>query len=187
MKSDYMKSSHESLRFQRNAFLLLSCMLALAVGCESLLLFSKRERVIIVPPIIEKEFWVEGGQISPTYLEQFGYFLSQLLLGKSAHSASAQRVVLLRHTDPAFVGSLRQKLLEEEELLKKQNASYTFYPISILPDLPARKVHIEGDKIFYVNGKQISSDRESYTLSFNSKGSRLLLRGVEITKKEAGA
>lgn len=184
MRKDVLDRTLENLRFQRNVFLLLACTLALAVACQSLFLFLKKERVIIAPPIIEKEFWVEGNRSSPTYLEQFGYFLSQLLLGKSAQSASAQRTILLRHVDPSFVGALRAKLLEEEELLKKQNASYTFYPIAIHTNPQSNEVCVEGDRVFFVNGKQISLDRESYTLRFTHSGARLLLRGLDTSKLE---
>ena len=181
MKRDFLEKSSEYLRFQRNIFAALAVLLSITLVLMSSFLFLKRERIIVTPPIIEKEFWVEGKKVSPTYLEQYGYFLGQLLLGKSSQSAPTQRNILLRHTDPSFSGTLRNKLVEEEETLKKQNASYTFFPVMVRVNPEKNEVLIEGDRVFFVSGKQVSSEREGYVLSFNYSGSRLLLTGISST------
>lgn len=183
MKKNILDGTTQQLSFQRNIFAALALLLAVSLILTSSLLFMKRERVVIVPPFVEKEFWVEASHISPTYLEQFGYFLGQLLLGKSAYSSPSQRAILLRHTDPAFVGALKQKLVAEEELLHKQNASYVFYPVVINAVLQKKEVIIEGDRIFYVSGKQVSLERETYVLSFKYTGSRLLLTGIRAVEQ----
>lgn len=178
MKREFSEKSSEYLLFQRNIFAAISILLAVSLVLLSTFLFLKRERIIVVPPLVEKEFWIDGNNVSPTYFEQFGYFLGQLLLGKSSHSAPSQRNLLLRHTDPSFVGTLKQKLMEEEEMLHKQNASYTFFPISTHVNPEKKEVLIEGDRVLFVGGKQVSLEREGYILSFNFSGSRLLLSGI---------
>ncbi|MCH9626264.1 MAG: hypothetical protein S4CHLAM123_14600 [Chlamydiales bacterium] len=183
MNREFLEKSSQYLRFQRNIFAALSIFLSLSLILLLSFLFTKRERVIIAPPIVEKEFWVDRKHVSPTYLEQFGYFLGQLLLGKSSYSAPSQRTLLLRHTDPFFVGTLKNKLLEEEEMLKTQNASYTFFPVSVQVNATSNEVLLEGDRVFYVSGKQVSSEREGYILSFNFSGSRLLLAGISSSEK----
>lgn len=183
MKKEFFETTVHYLRFQRNVFASLTFLLAASLILVSAFLFLKRERVVIVPPVIEKEFWVDADSISPTYLEQYGTFLGQLLLSKSAQSAPTQRSVLLRHTEPRFVEVLKQKLFEEEQLLQKQNAAYTFFPVTIHVDAKKKEVLIEGDRIFYVSGKQISCEREGYILGFHYTGSRLLLSGVTSREK----
>ena len=132
--------------------------------------------------MIEKEFWVEGNAVSATYLEQFGVFLGQLLLGKSAQSAPSQRSIILRHTDPSYAGIMRQKLLDEEEMLKKQNASYAFFPAEVRVDQGKMEVYLTGDRVAFAGGKQISLQKECYILSFVYSGSRLLLKGVSFER-----
>jgi conjugal transfer pilus assembly protein TraE len=161
----------------------LAFLLATSQIVTSSFLFFKSERVIVVPPMVEKEFWVDGKGISPSYLEQMGQFLGQLLLGKSYHSAASQRSVLLHHTEASFTGPLRKKLIEEEEFLKKQNASYVFYPTEMKIDPVELKVLLRGDRVFFVSGNQISSEREGYILSFSYTGSRLVLTGIESENK----
>lgn len=173
----------QSLEFQRNVFLGISILLAIGTIILSSFLFFKRERIIIVPPVIEKEFWVDSQSVSPTYLEQLGLFLGQLLLGKSSQSAASQRSILLRHVDPAYAGALKQRLIEEEEILTKQNASYVFYPVDIKVNPSEMSLTLIGDRQLFVNGKQISSAREDYTLQFSYLGSRLLLKGITSESK----
>ena len=131
MSHIFLEKNVKFLLFQRNVFVAFSFLLILVVLVLSSFLFFKQERVIIVPPVIEKEFWVDAKHVSPTYLEQFGYFLGQLLLAKSSQSAASQRSIVLRHTDPSYAGILKQRLIEEEEVLKKQSTSYVFYPVEI--------------------------------------------------------
>lgn len=187
MKKEFLDSALHSLKFQRNIFAGITFLLAATILLLSVFLFVKKERIVVVPPIIEKEFWVEGKTVSPTYLEQYGCFLGQLILGKSAHSAQMQRNVLLRHADPSYVGTLKNKLMEEEETLRKQNSSYAFYPVDVKVDISKKEVHITGDRLFFVSGKQVSQEREEYTLSFSYIGSRLLLNGISSKPNKGGS
>ncbi len=186
MKKEHLDNALKTLTFQRNIFVGLSFLLSSGVIVLSLFLFTKSEKIIITPPVIEKEFWVDGKAVSPTYLEQYGCFLGQLLLGKSVQSAHTQRTVLLRHADPTFAGALKNKLMEEEETLRKQNSSYVFYPIEVKVDPYKKEVILIGDRLLFVAGKQISQERESYLLSFSYLGSRLLLNGISNITVQGG-
>ena len=168
----------QSLRFQRNILLALAAIISVTAALLSCFLFTKVERVIVTPISVEREFWIEGNRVSASYLEQYGQFISQLLLQKSAQSAATQRSVLLKNTDPSFVGNLRGRLIEEEAQLKKQNCSYVFFPTEITADPEAMQVRLMGSRACYVAGTQISQNHEGYTLSFKFNGSRLLLAGV---------
>lgn len=180
----FLEKNIKFLLFQRNVFVALTFLLVVIVLVLSTFLFFKHERVVIVPPVVEKEFWVDAKHISSTYLEQFGYFLGQLLLAKSSQSAASQRSIVLRHTDPSYVGILRQRLIEEEEVLKKQSTSYVFYPIEIKVNLEQMSLLLTGDRLVFIGGKEVSKEREGYILRFNYIGSRLLLKEITLEKKE---
>ena len=183
----FLEKNIKFLLFQRNVFVALCFLLVSIVLILSIFLYFKHDRVVIVPPVIEKEFWVDAKHVSPTYVEQFGYFLGQLLLAKSSQSAASQRTVILRHTDPSYVGILRQRLIEEEEILKKQSTSYVFYPIEIRVNIEQMSLHLIGDRLVFIGGKEVSKDREGYILRFSYTGSRLLLKEISLDKKESFA
>ncbi|MFI5342786.1 MAG: type IV conjugative transfer system protein TraE [Chlamydiales bacterium] len=184
MNRPVLEKSLHFLEFQRNILVTISLLMAIGVIILSSFLFLKRERIIIAPPVIEKEFWVDSHHVSPSYLEQLGLFLGQLLLGKSSQSAPSQRSILLRHADPSFVGMLKQRLIEEEEILKKQNAAYVFYPMDVKVDSSQMSLTLLGDRLLFVAGKQVSSEREEYTLYFSLLGSKMLLKGITSNSKK---
>lgn len=184
MNSQFLEQNLKSLNFQRNILITLSLIMSVSLAVLSFFLFTKQERIIVTPAIIEKEFWVEGNRISASYLEQFGLFIGQLLLSNSAQSASSQRTAILRHTDPAYINILRKRLLEEEEMLKKQSAAYVFFAEKILVDPQSMQVNLTGERQTYAGGKQVSSNKESYRLTFGYVGSQLLLKSVSANGGE---
>lgn len=171
------------LLIQRNLLVCLSALLSISLILASSFLFFKKERIIVVPPIVEKEFWVDSNSVSATYLEQFGLFLGQLLLNKSAYSADLNRTILCRHTEVQHLSILKQKLFEEEETLKKQNASYVFYLRNVFVDTETLTATLIGDRQFFIAGQQTSNERCGYTLHFTYKGARLLLNGISQEKE----
>jgi len=184
MKKTFLENGIEHLVFQRNVSVALTFVLSASLLVESCFLFSKQERIIVTPPVIEKEFWVDGRHISPTYLEQMGVFLGQSLLGKSAASCQKQRDIILRHCSPLFSSALRERLLTEEALLKKQGSSYMFYLSSVSVDTGDLSVVLRGDRKMFISGKEISSRTESYQLQFIYTDGRLLFNGLEEFKNQ---
>ncbi|MBB63438.1 MAG: type IV conjugative transfer system protein TraE [Waddliaceae bacterium] len=173
-----MERDLNNLRKQRNALTAICTVLSLSVILQGVFLFKKQDRVVIVPPVVNQSFWVDNQHISVSYLEQMGVFLGELLLSKSYHSSLKQREILLKHASPGFATSFRKKLLEEEAKLKNQNSSYVFHPESVRVNQNKRLVLLEGNREVYVNGKRISTQKETYVLHFSYLGGRLLLDGV---------
>jgi conjugal transfer pilus assembly protein TraE len=179
MNSIAFEENLKAIRNQRNLLFVLCCLLIFSLIVNSIFLLSKNERIVIVPPIVEKEFWVEEHKVSPTYLEQFGCFLGQILLTKSYYTAEAQRKTLLRHVDPAYITGLTERLEKEQEMLGKANSSYVFYITGIEVNLETKSVLLKGNRLFAVGNKVLSEEKESYLLGFSYKDSRLLLNRLE--------
>lgn len=167
------------LTVQRNVFLALVfflVVLAIALAC---LLFSKTERVIVIPAVVDKEFWVEGINVSPSYLEQIGCFIGDLLLTRSPASADMQLTLLMRQVDPSFAPRLSEKLSKELEKLKKDRASYVFFRTKVVVNPENQSVLLEGERTLILGDKVLSKARESYRLGFSNVGGQLLLSSLE--------
>lgn len=180
MKSSVFEENLISMRKQRNFLLVICCLLIFPLILISSFLFLREHRIVIVPPVVEKEFWVEPNAVSVTYLEQFGSFLGQLLLTKSSYTAEAQKKILLKHVDPLYSHTLIERLEKEQELLARDQSAYVFYITGIEVSPETRRVLLMGNRIFSVSGKVLSEERESYVLEFNYRGGRLLLCGLEL-------
>ncbi len=168
-----------SLTVQRNISLAIVFFVLLLALILSALLFRKTERVIVIPATLEKEFWVEGLAVSPTYLEQMGCFVGDLLLTRSPASADMQLTILMRQVDPAFASILSSKLASELDKLKKDNASYVFFRTKVIVSPQNNSVILEGDRTLLLGDKALSTVRESYRLGFTNFGGRLLLASIE--------
>jgi conjugal transfer pilus assembly protein TraE len=168
-----------ALTVQRNVFLAIVFFLIILTLVLSFLLFIKSERTIVVPAVVEKEFWVEGSSVSPSYLEQMGCFLGDLLLTRSPASADMQLTILMRQTAPVFSHLLSIKLSEELVKLKKDNASYVFFKTNVIVDPQKQTVTLEGDRSLFLGDKVLSTEHECYRLCFVNFGGRLLLSSIE--------
>lgn len=168
-----------SLTVQRNIFLVIVFVLLAALLTLNVFLFWRTERVIVIPANLEKEFWVDGNNVSPSYLEQMGCFVGDLLLTRSPSSADTQLTILLRQTDPAFVPILSNKLASELAKLKRDKASYVFFRTKVLVDPKNNQVTLEGDRTLLLGDKVLSNTHESYRIGFRNFGGKLLLNSIE--------
>ena len=68
MRFNYATKRMTNFEYQRNMLLgLVAVLLTILVILSSCLLF-RSERVIVLPPEVRREFWVEGNRFSPEYL-----------------------------------------------------------------------------------------------------------------------
>lgn len=171
------------LRFQRNVCVALSFLLSLSVLCLSICLVVKKERIIVTPPILRDEVWLDASSVSPSYLEQMGVFLGQLLLSKHADSAEQQKHLLSRHVSASFWPVLKNKLVDEAKKLKRDGAAYVFYPTSVMCDIETKSISLKGERVLSAGGKVLSRSSESYVLHFVYSGGRLLLDEIEEGKR----
>ena len=110
MKLDWLRADIASAR-RASALLvlLLACsMLANVTLAAFAMHMAGRERVVVVPPSINKTFWVESERVSAEYLEQMAYFLLQLTLNVTPQSIDHQSRVLLQYAAPASYGAAQR-------------------------------------------------------------------------------
>lgn len=173
------------MRLLKQQRILLPTLMILSVTqlLSVIFLFCKKERVILVPPLVSQVMWVDGYQVSQTYLQQMGLFMGQLLLSNSAESVKLQMDTILRFVHPAAYTTVRQYLIGEEEHLKKQQGSYHFNISAIEVHPQKHSVTLIGDRQSYVGGKRIDQARESYILTFKMNHGRYLLTSCQKEEK----
>lgn len=179
MKKEFYGQFIEKTLYQKNTYSLLCLILTMVILLLSCFLFFKKERTVIIPAVVEKEFWVEEGKVSPTYLEQFSLFLGQQILGKNAQSAPIQRQIILRHVSFDSYNMFRQKLIEEEKNLKEQNISYVFFPLEVEVVPKKLKAVLKGDTVTYVGPNRTTTKQDIFELNFTYQGGRLLLKEIK--------
>lgn len=169
---------------QRNLLLSLAAALLLINFTQSLFTLFHRERIIIVPPDVRREFWIEKNKVSASYLEEMGLFFANLILESSPESAAYKRDIILRNTAAGGYGLLKAQLLRDEEQLKKEHVTTSFQASSITVNPDKLIVNLTGDLLRFVGEKRISQSRDTYQFQFDYQHSRLLIKSFNLLKTD---
>ena len=169
---------------QRNLLLSLSAMLLALNFTQALFTFFRLERIIVVPPDIKQEFWLEKNKVSASYLEEMALFFADLILESSPESAAYKRDIILRNTVSSGYGPLKTRLLEDEERLKKEHLTTSFQASSVKVDPEKLFVELTGDLIHFVGEKRISQSRDTYQFQFEYRHGRLLIKAFKLVTSE---
>jgi conjugal transfer pilus assembly protein TraE len=142
---------------------------------------SDRERVVLVPPTINKTFWVESERVSAEYLQQMAYFLMQLTLDVTPHSVDHQASVLMQYAAPASFGELRTAMAATADRLKRDGASTVFSARDLVVDEATQRVGVRGQLTTYVSDRRVSEVSKGYAIELQYAGGRVFLKAFRET------
>lgn len=143
-------------------------MLLGTVLIQALVIFylAGRERIVLIPPQLEKEVWLKGDAVSRSYLEQMTLFFASLALNVTPENADFMHLRLLRLVDPKSYGQLKTHLTKEADVLKARNIATVFNPVALEIDENNFSVDISGDLVTLVGKTETSSVRKMYHTQF---------------------
>ncbi|WP_428422674.1 type IV conjugative transfer system protein TraE [Methylibium sp.] len=133
-------------------------------------------RTLVVPPSINKSFWVERDKVSSEYLEQMGSFIAWLVLDVTPASIDWKKDILLGYVEPEQHGALKTRQELEAARLKRINASTVFMPQQLVPSEDAQNVVVRGRLRTLVNGLETANDLKAYLVEFSYAGGRMHLK-----------
>ena len=153
---------------------------ALAIGqmltLVALLNVLGSERTVVVPPTLNKSFWVTDEKASGAYLEQMGTFIAWLILDVTPATIDWKKDVLLTYVEPAQHGALKSRQEVEAERLKRINATTAFALDQLVPSENGRSVVIRGRLRTLVNGIETANEPKAYLVEFGFAGARMHLK-----------
>jgi conjugal transfer pilus assembly protein TraE len=142
---------------------------------------SNRERVVVVPPVVHKSFWLDTERVSGEYLEQMAYFLVQLVLNVTPQNVDHQAKVLLQYAAPSAYGELRATLQTAAERLKRDSATTVFSARDLMVDEAAMRVAVRGQLTTFVSDRRVSETNKAYLIEFQYTGGRIHLKTFRET------
>lgn len=183
----HLKDNIKKLVAQRNIFLCFSALLSVAVILLATLLFTKKERTILVP-LSGASLWIGDGKASVSYLEKMGVFLSDLLLNRTPSDVEWKNQTILEHVHPHFYHQIKKTLTRDKEDIIKHQQTFVFQAERSFVEESNRAFVIEGNALVLVskNGQTpvcSQKDRRTYRLGFQCKNGKVLL--VSLTRGEA--
>lgn len=178
MDLDRLQADLKALR-QRNRGLALTVgALAAAqlLGLAVILNLLGSERTVVVPPSIDKSFWVTRDRASAEYLEQMAGFIAWLVLDVTPASVDWKKDVLLGYLEPEQHGAMKTRQELESSRLKRINASTYFMPQQLAPNEDMQSVVIRGRLRTVVNGIETANELKAYEVGFSYRGGRVHLK-----------
>jgi conjugal transfer pilus assembly protein TraE len=133
-------------------------------------------RTVVVPPSINKSFWVTRDKASGEYLEQMSSFVAWLVLDVSPSSIDWKKDILLGYVEPDQHGAMKTRQDLEASRLKRINASTSFAPQQLVPSEDAQSVVVRGRLRTLVNGVETANDLKAYLVEFGYAGGRVHLK-----------
>jgi len=133
-------------------------------------------RTVIVPPSINKSFWVIRDKASSEYLEQMASFIAWLVLDVTPSSIDWKKDMLLGYVESDQYGALKTRQEVEAERLKRINATTVFAPQQLVPSEDAQNVIVRGRLRTLVNGFETANEAKAYLVEFSYSGARMHLK-----------
>lgn len=181
------------LRVQRKANRTLGAIVALLAVCQLLSLavivsIVGSERTVIVPPAINRTFWVARDSASREYLEEMAGFVAWLMLDVSPSTIDWKRNVLLNWVSPDQHAAMKTKMDLEADRLRSNNASTSFLIQQFTADEKEQSVLITGRLRRQINGADVGEpETRAYLAQFKYTGGRVHIQAFkEIQNAQNG-
>lgn len=136
-------------------------------------------RTVVVPPSLNKTFWVTRDKASSEYLEQMGSFIAWLILDVTPASIDWKKEMLLAYVEPDQYGALKTRQEVEAERLKRINAATAFSPQQLVSSEDTQSIVIRGRLRTLVNGMETTNELHAYRIEFSYAGARMHLKAFK--------
>lgn len=184
MDTNMQKRNVDTLRTSNRlmSFAVVALSVLLFVSMVALIRASGREKLVIIPATIDRPITVQGDQVSQSYLEQWGLWITHLVLDVSYESMEVTKNALMKYVHPASHGALSNRLEYETQRLKRDAASSHFFPAQAVVSLKANAVAVVGQLDVYINERRTSSSTRAYAMEFDVSNGRIFLKDFYETE-----
>jgi len=119
------------------------------------------DRTVIVPPNIDRTFWVTKEKASREYLEEMASYVAWLVLDVTPTTVDWKKNVLLNWVAPDQHAAMKTKMDIEAERLRSNNAATFFLVQQLAADEAKQSVVVTGRLRRQINGADVT-DRRMY-------------------------
>lgn len=142
------------------------------------------EKIVIVPPTINRSFWLSGTEVSKDYLEQMAYWYAGLVLNATPATGEYQKQMFLRYATPSDVGRLTTEAATRLEYLARNSASTLFTIEALTTNEGLMKVALTGSLSTFVGEKRIENRRANFVIGFAFINGRLYVKEFKETNEK---
>ena len=178
--SDFERLAKE-VRFQA----IIIYALLFIVLLEGILLYraATNKVVVVIPPKVEREFWISGENLSYAYIEQVAVYLADSLLSVSPSNVdqAITRIMPFLTTDPEQVKEIRDSFAAYAKAIKENDWWQSFYPMKVIVNEKQQRIDVYG-VLRKMTGNLYIGQENNKVISFNYevRNGRLIITGVKF-------
>jgi len=154
------------------------------VFVEGILLYraSTQKTVIVVPPKVEKEFWVSGNTLSRAYLEQVAIYLADSLVSVSPQTVDSaiDRIMPFLTTEPQQLKEIRGEFLLYAKSVKDNDWYQVFYPMKVIINDKHQKIAVQGMLRKMTGDIYVGQEQKTVEFTYEIRDGRLYITGVKF-------
>ncbi len=118
----------------------------------------KRERTIIVPPVVDSRFEISGRTVSEDYLKMMTRYVAGLVLNYTPHTARGQMDEALRLFAPEGYADAKKMFYQLADTVETAKVTNTFHIQKITIDASHQTIEIQGIKTQFVNEQKTKEE-----------------------------
>ena len=171
--------------YENWTFRIVTLVLAGVIVYQGILLSEKvnNQKIVILPPKVDKEFWVAGNVVSKAYLEQMGQFVAFYLFNVDRNTAKTSIENILTYVEPKFYGEVRKMLHEQAEYIADNNIARVFYPSTI--DVSQKGIiKVIGILKDLIGNKVVNSRQVELTIGYKIKQGRFWIVSLKVKESK---
>ena len=145
---------------------------------------SKKEKIIITPPVITNSFENIGNTFNFAYFEQVGKHLADSLLTISPYNIDRTFDSIQGYfsSEPDEAKAIKDFLLEEAQRIKKDNIYQAFYYLKTLPNHKNNSFTVEGLLKTMTGNVMIEEKKTQIIFHYKVTNKKLVIKGFEVRK-----
>lgn len=181
MKFSNLRNTLSGLRETNNILTITNLCTAIVSIMLIILLFSKNERIIIVPPNLTTTSWIDANEGSTAYMRSWAGYIATLLGNTNPSSAPFIKESLEPFLAPTNRGAIMQTIDDETGKIRRNRVSVSFSPTKISSDPMAKGTYfVEGtQEIKSITGKAVSHS-VTYIVTVFIKGYKPVVENIQL-------
>lgn len=171
--------------YENWTFRIVTLILSGVIVYQGILLSEKvnNQRVVVLPPKVDKEFWVAGNVVSKAYLEQMGQFVAFYLFNIDKDTAKVSVENILTYVEPKFYGEVKKMLYEQVNYITENDIARVFYP-SMIDVSQKGIIKVIGILKDIIGDKVVSSRQVELEIGYKIKQGRFWIVSLKVKESK---
>lgn len=174
-----MDNANREIRFMR--LLVAGLTVVVLIEAGAMWRLAGAEKTVLVPPEINRSFWVSGNAVSKEYLEEMAYWYAGLALNVTPAVSDYQNKLFLKYAAPSEYGRLQAEMGVRAEFLKKNNAATQFSVRNVTTDEKNLRVALSGTLVTWTSDKKAGERNATYLVGFKFMNGKLYVSDFKET------